>query len=1131
MSLKILMGGSGQGKTRRVLKEAIAYSKDNPKKNCYIIVPEQFSLEMQRKLVEIHPDHGYFNIDVLSFYRLAYRVFDECGFQPKDILEDLGVSLLLKKILTEHEEEFPFFKKTIRKMGFVDELKSMLMEFICYGVGWEQLEALDGSLEEHPVLASKCRELGEMFRYLEQEMSDRFMVAEQIPDVFCSLISQSGMLRDSVCFFDGFTGFTPIQLQCIRELLKVTEKVWITVTMEGRGTGFLRKKGKAEEDLFYFSEKTVDALMKICREAGVTAEEEEICHSLPPRFQNEELAFLEKHLFRPYRESYDKEVHHLHLSICRNPSMEAEYVLHKIEALVRRKGYRYRDFAVLAGNVEEYGSAFRRQAQILHMPLFEDTKRKVSYHSGVESIRALFHLAAMDYSYESVFRYLKSGMSDFSDEEIDVLENYVIGAGIRGYSMWKKPFTRRMQKMEENQAEILQQLREKLMGETEEVVLALRRKDGTVREKMTALYGQMCRLHYHEKLQALADEAEKRGDFVREKEYRQLFSLLVDLLDKLVGIFGKEAFSVEELAEIMDAGLDALGLGTAPLSGDQVILGDLKRTRLPDNKILFFVGMNEGKIPPVREEKGIIHDEEKKVLQELGISLSMPLSEQSLEDEFYMYLACSRPEEALYFTFSMQDNDGTALRPSSLLRKCGRLFPKWKERSYPGEEIRYYFNVEDSREYLMKELRRRKEGEPSTEVFRQLFQYWKEEDGRGEKLLHMWRQINGTAGKKRLPAEMMQEMFGKEIRGSVTRMELYAACPYQYYCMYGLELKEREEYRVRAVDLGNLFHEALEKFSKKVKSSEYSWKTIPEKVADEWVREALGISVEKGIQEVLQSTARNRYKLKIVERILRRTIRVLQIHLKNSQMEPDRFELHFGGVGKDRTVEFPLSRGNRMILEGFIDRVDIYEEEDKLYLRVIDYKSGAKTFDLSDLYYGLQMQLIVYLNVASEIYKREKKKEVIPAGMFYYHVKDPIINMEEEDAENQIKNFRMSGYANSEPEVLEKLEQNQSNFVSAQVRLTKAGVPYKNSRTMGTEDFYEAGEYMKRKMVKMGEELYDGNIEASPYKSEKRTACDYCPYAGVCGFDVRLEGFSYRDFAHMSPEDVLNEIQKEEEGE
>lgn len=1128
MSLRFIVGSTGQGKTTHITKEVIARSKECPHSNFYVIVPEQFSLEMQRNIVEEHPQHGFFNIDILSFYRLAYRVFDECQFQPKDILEDLGVSMILKKIVTEHEEEFPFFKRSIRKAGFIDELKSMLMELVCYEVSGQQLLDVSDQLKGQYDLELKCREMGRIFEYFMEEIKDCFMVSEQILDVLCDFVSSSTMLQDGIFYFDGFTGFTPVQLRFLKELLPVAKQINISITMPGEMAGFMEKD---PEELFFFSKKTERSLFRICQEAHCIMEEPFILQEeTGPRFlDSPEIAFLEQNIFRSVKKVYEQPLVDIHTVACRNPEMEADFVMHKIEQLVRTQKYRYRDFAILTGDTGSYVSAFQRKAELLHIPLFEDAKKKVSYHSGVETVRALFHLAEMDYSYESVFRYLKSGMSGLSDEETDFLENYVMSAGIRGYSMWKKPFVRKISQMDEEEAEQLQQLRIRFLQETEACFLSFRDKKQTVREQMTVLYETLCNLDYSEKLEQLAQLAEMEADYVKEKEYRQLFELILSLMDKIVSIFGEEILPIRELSEIIDAGLDALGLGVVPLSMDQVILGDLKRTRLPDIQILFIVGMNEGMIPPSLEDRGIISDEERQILQKCGITLALQLSERSLEDEFYMYLAFSKPKKKLFFTYSYQDNAGKSLRPSLLLKECKRLFRYWNEKHYPEEEKKYYFNVEDSKLFLLDELKKARTDPwevTKQKASRMLFSYWYQNEELRPVLERMWKQKDMKTEVCQLSAELTRKLFGRELKGSVTRLEKFAACPFQYYCIYGLELKEREEYKIRPVDLGNMFHNALESFSKRLKESEYTWKSIPEEVADRWIENTISESEDSNLKDVLESTARNHYKIQTVTRILKRTIRILKLHLKNSQMEPDRFELHFGRTDQLDSVHLPLKNGNRMQLEGFIDRVDVLEEEDQVLLRIIDYKSGAQEFDMNDLYHGLQMQLVIYMNVAAEVYGKETGKSVVPAGIFYYNLKDPIIKMDIADEEKVNKNFRMSGYANSSPEILEKLEDT-SDFISASVRLTKEGVPYKSSSVMDTDDFYRIRDYTRQKITEMGEEIYAGHLPASPYKNEKRTACDYCAYASVCGFDSKIQGFSYRDIRKKTAKEVLDDIRKQ----
>lgn len=1130
MALRLITGRSGQGKTEYLVQEVIRRSIEFPEEQYYVIVPEQFSLEMQRKMVKKHPRHGFFNIDVLSFHRLAYRIFAECNYQPKEILEDLGVSMVLRKILSESEKDFLYFKKSMKKPGFIDELKSMLMEFIGYGVSWQQIEEVTGQLSENKTLCNKCEEIGRVYERFEKAIEGRFMVTEQILDLAGEFTKQAPMLKDAVFYFDGFAGFTPVQMEFLKQLLQVAAQINVTVTIPE----FIPGQKGMPADLFYASKKTADSLVMLCRENMQEVEEIiTLREESAPRFIHApEIAFLEKNLFQNSRESYGKEPQQVHMIVCKNPDGEADYVMHKIEQLVRQKGYRYRDFAVLCGDVAEYASAFKRKASLLHIPVFEDMKKKMSYHSGVEAVRSLFHLAQMDYSYESVFRYLKSGMSDLMDEEADYLENYVLYAGIRGSSMWKKPFIRRLKNKEESMIKELHDLQRRFMEETEPFCEVLRNKDALVKDKMKALYDTMTKLSFEEKFLYCAQKAEDASDYVKATEYRQLYGLLISLIDKIVMIFGDEKMPVKELGEIMDAGLDALGLGVVPLSMDQVVLGDLKRTRLHEVKVLFITGLNDGKIPPDLEDRGLLSDDEKGVLKECGISLSQSLLEKSMEDEFYMYMAFSKPTAALYFSYSITDSDGKALRPSMLQKDLNHLFPKLLRKKYPEEEKRYYFNREDSREFLLEGLLKTKqESEHSNKnkAFLMLAKYWNASPQMKTDLERYGHYLENEYKEPKLSESLMESLYGKEISGSVTRLERFAACPYQYYCIYGLELKEREEYRIRPVDLGNLFHKALEAFSKKVRESEYSWKTIPEDVQSRYVSEALQSAMDENLNDVFYSSARNQYKIKTVERIMKRTIGVLKTHLKNSAFEPDRFELHFGKREKLKEAELSLKDGRKMFLQGTIDRVDICEEDDQILMRVIDYKSGAKKFEMEDFYYGLELQLIVYMNAAEEMYHKDTDKEVTPAGVFYYQLQDPIIKADYAEEESLLKNFRMSGMANSDGDILNKLESPDGEFLSMPVRMKKSGEPYKNSPVMGTQDFRYMGTYARKKAAEIGERIYKGEIHPRPYRNKKGTACDYCPFADVCGFDIKMPGYKYQSFESLSVEEVLEKIREEGE--
>lgn len=401
------------------------------------------------------------------------------------------------------------------------------------------------------------------------------------------------------------------------------------------------------------------------------------------------------------------------------------------------------------------------------------------------------------------------------------------------------------------------------MEETENFCSVMRDKEASVRDKIEVLYHTMVKLSFEEKLKNQAQKAEENSDFVKAAEYRQLYDLLLSLMDKIVMIFGEEKMAVKELAEIVDAGLDALGLGVVPLTMDQVVLGDLKRTRLHEVKVLFITGMNDGRIPPNIEDRGLLSDEEKEVLKNCGISLSQSLLEQSMEDEFYMYMAFAKPTDELYFSYSVTDSDGSALRPSLLQKNISQLFPKLKRKQYPEEERRYYFNLEDSREFLIESFLQAKtepEKVRKNRAFVMLAKYWLEQSEGRKELEKYGHWIENAYQEPELSEELLEQLYGKELSGSVTRLERFAACPYQYFCIYGLELREREEYKIRPIDLGNLFHKALECFSRKVKESEYSWKNIPDEVQEQYISEALHTAMDENLSDVFQSSSRNSTK-------------------------------------------------------------------------------------------------------------------------------------------------------------------------------------------------------------------------------------------------------------------------------
>ena len=1119
MPLRVITGTDARGKTQMIIREICSLPENI---HGYLIVPEQFGLEMQKELIEQHPKHGFFHLDVLSFHRLAFRIFEEQHFNPPQILEDLGISMLLRKILARHENDLVFFRRNLKKAGFIDELKSVLVEMIGYGIAPQMLHDAAMRLDQRPNLKEKCEELSMIYGWLLEETAGKYMITEQILHVAMDLMEKAAFLKDAVFYFDGFTGFTPVQLQFLSVLLKVAGQIHITVTIPSA-----KERKKGSEEVFVFSEKTISSLAGICKKTGTTITEVGLPEKSPK--PGGEIAFLAENVFSSHYKVNKNQPEHIHITVCQNPDGEIDYILHKIEEIVRKTGARYRDFAILCGDVKGYAQDVRRRAGILRMPVFEDNKRKINYQAGIEAVRSLFHLALANYSYESVFRYLKSGLSDMEDKDVDFLENYVLSSGIRGFSMWKKPFTHRLSGYDKEEQEKLQELRKMLVLETETFYIAVHRKRCNVREAMTALFETMRGLQIAQKYEQKAREAEALADYDKAVESRELYPQLLGLLDKIVSIFGDEEMETSILSEIVDEGLNTLDIGIAPLSMDQVIFGDLKRTRLPKVKVLFVAGANDGQIPPYPGDGGIICDDEKSILLDLGVEMSSGLFEQNLENEFYMYLALKQPSDELYFTYSQTDSTGAMQRPSSFLASCERIYPALRRIHFPKEAPRKYFNVDDSREFLMAGLNRQRIQEDYLEqdkAFALLLKYWTSTKEGAEEIRSYWNMSKNREDS--LPKDLVQELYGKKLSVSVTRLESFASCPYYFFCLYGLKLYSRELYEVTPIEMGNLFHRVMELYCNEVKKSGTRFALIPDNDRDRMLDKALDVAAKEQGAEVFGDSARNKHRLQMARRILLRTIEVLKNQLKDSDFEPDHFELSFGRASSQMQMDMDIDDNHRISFSGIIDRIDVCEEDNRLLTRLIDYKSGYKAFDLKEFYYGIQIQLVVYMNAVEKFYSSQSGKQVQTAGIFYYQIKDPIIASDHFDPEMNRKEFLLSGYASEESDILDHLEHGEDRFVSMSIRLKKDGTPFSNAKVLSQEQFELMGDYARKKMKEIGKAIYEGKIKAWPYLDKKKSACDYCPFSDVCGFVPGEEGCTYHRAQSLKTDEIFDLMRKED---
>ena len=1114
MSLQFIFGPSGSGKSYELYQSVIKESMEHPKQKFLVLVPEQFTMQTQKDLVAMHPRHGIMNIDVLSFGRLAYRVFEETGGGNLPVLDDEGKNLVLRKIAGDYEDQLSVLRGNMKKLGYISEVKSVISEFTQYDIGEEEIDQVMEAAGENSRLYFKLQDLKILYRGFREYLESRYITKEELLDVLSREVERSEMLKNSTVVLDGFTGFTPVQNRLLLELLKHCRKLCVTVTMDEREDPFTYRH---PYQLFALSKHMATGLTELARQAKTEILTPVYLYGQPVRrfLDNPSLAFLERNLFR-YRKNAGEaenicpgEDQAVGIHVARNPRAEAMAVAGQIRSLVRKEGYRYREIGVIVSDMSAYGDYLKQAFEVYEIPVFMDQKKSILLNPFVEYIRSLLSMAEQNFTAESVFRFLRTNLSGFTMEETDALENYVIGLGIKGYKRWQERWIRRLKDTAEEDLEVFNHCRVRLVEKVDGLLYVLKQRKKTVRDITMALYEFLVQEELQKKLKVQEEVFQEKGEQALAREYAQIYRIVIELFDKFVELLGEEPVSLKEYEKLLDAGLEEAKVGVIPPSPDQVVAGDMERTRLKDIKALFFVGANDVYLPGNLLRTGLLSERDRDRFSREKLSLSLGGKEKAYEQKFYLYMNLTKPSKRLEIFYSRVSSDGKSLRPSYLIQEIRRLYP---DLALQDEEAKG-FGEREWTEGLGLEAWIHGLGS----LGRGVDSAWMELH-RKSRVDPVWREKTDRlldAGFYRRPSDPLTEetarrLYGEKFEDSITRIERFSSCAFAHFLTYGLRLKERQEYDFQAVDLGNICHGALERFSGKLEKEEKDWTTLSENDRKAYIDESVEEAVTDYGNSVLYSSARNEYMIVRIKRMLERTVWALTRQLKAGDFRPSAYEMRFRG--------------------GKIDRIDTCVDGDKVYVKVVDYKTGKKAFDVTALYHGLQLQLMVYLDAAVGLEeKRHPGQEVIPAGVFYYRIEDPLVDKRqktedsgEEIQEDILKELKPDGVINCKDEVLAHLDRRmEGESLVVPVKYNKNGSLSKTSKAVSEEEFAVMMQHAVGKVKSVHEQILKGEVEPRPYRNGQETGCDYCGYRNICGFDTRLNGYEYRKIRKMSLEEAI----------
>lgn len=1090
MSLKFWLGGARSDKSNKMLEYVVGEAKKHPDMQYLVVAPDQFGLSAQRQLVMLSDNKGILNIDVLSFMRLVHRISDEVGYAKAGVtvLDDMGKSLLLQLLADGHKKELSVFADNVDKLGYISKIKSIISEFMQYGIKPEKVDEMIELAQGKGkgVLAGKLRDVSILYKEFVKYISDKYTTTEETLDMVASLIHNSDTIRNSVIIFDGFTGFTPVQLKLISTLMDFSKGIHVSLLLD-----------KKQEEIFDMSRQTINQLERMAVAKNIN-----ICDAY---ISQNEMPAPELFMFSG-----------------QNPESEVRVVADNINELIMKEGYRYRDIAIITGDIEGYRSVTERVFDRAGIPFFIDKTEPILLNPFIEFIRSLIDVFSDNYSYNSMFRFLKSGFTSIDSEDIDRLENYCLATGIKGKKQWHSRFIKPTQLVRDEEILRMEELRAKIISDTDKFAEDIwgeksenisSGKKATVREFAVSLYNRIVEADIEKKLKEMSEQFADAGNTVLAEEYKQIYVRVMNVLDELVMLIPDEKVDIKTFGSLVDAGFDGIRIGVAPQSMDYVQVGDLTRSRIGKVKAVFIIGANDGIIPKSASGGGIINEAERQFLIESdeNLVLAPTAREEVLTQRLYIYNAINKPDIRLYVSYAKVDLSGKSLMPSYIVRNIRKDYDK-KGYTKLIEKGNDYYSEKFAYSRLARLLSMVEGGKLTDEEWNnleELLQYFVHSDEykvRTRKLADYIISENRISENDKIGQAVAKAIYGSELVGSVTRLEMYANCAYQYFLKYGMKLKEREQYSFEARDIGVIFHEALSLYSNLLNKKGYTWTGISENESEQLMEEAVKTVIMQS-DTAIYSTSRNQYMEKRILRIMNRTAKVLSEQLKSGEFTPKYFEIGFTQLNSDESTNIALSSEESMRLIGRIDRIDTCEKDEGVYVKVIDYKSSQKEMDLSSVYEGSQLQLIVYLNAAVEN-ERNKGKNAIPAGVFYYHIDDPVIEINgktsEADVSDEImKKLRLSGLVNEDDggksiNLIDMHLDTSSKVIS----VTRTQKGFRSSKQIITgEDFKVLSEYVSCKIAEIGRNILAGNIEVPVPDGNNRLSepdCKYCSFKAVC---------------------------------
>lgn len=1116
--LHFILGRAGSGKTHFVREKVCQLAKDPAcTSRLMLLVPEQYSFETERAMLRRLGPKDVQRVEILSFRRLAEVLFQQYGNHSGRRLDDGGRGILMSLALEEIGDQLEVYHRYAHTAELVSMMLSVSTELKLCAISPEQFAAAGERVEDR-TLRAKMKDVGQLLSFYDSLVEQSFL--DPLDDLtrVREVIEEQQAFRDTIFFLDSFKGFTNQEFALLERMLVQGEEVFLALCMD--------TLEDSEHGMGLFSQlhRTADRIKRFARENHIPVAAPIL---LEPgrRFTGAALTHLEQQLFRPGNTEFLGEAQEVTLFSAASPYEEATFVASAIRRLVLEEGYRYRDFAVIARSLEQYRNDLDMALTQYQVPFFMDHPKKMDADPLMRLVLSAFQVLRSSFASDDLFTYLKTGLvSGLSPYDISRLENYVYIWNLSGRK-WLAPWTQHPRGFAEEftpedtaALEELNALRQTVAAPLEAFSRALDGQDGEGMSR--AVYELLLEVRADEGLLALCEHLKSCGQLALAEEQLRVWELLMSMLDQTAAVLRRKVLPAQRFAELLRLVMIAGDIATIPQGLDEISVGEAGRMRPDAPKVVFVLGAIQGEFPAVPAGGGAFCDRERQAMLALGLPLSDTLEDVALEERFLAYTALTSPSERLFVSWHTAHVTGSAKLPSVIVKEISSILPQASRLSARQLPKEFFANsLEAAFELAAREYR---VDSALSATLRELF------DSRPEfapKLAALERAC-GKAPVQFDDPEKAHALFGLGFHASATQIEQYHLCRFQYFCRYGLGVQERRPAELDALEYGSLMHHLLERMF-----GQYGHVLLA-KMEPAVMQGNIASCMEEYVEQKMGGAAEKNPWMRALLGRMADSAQVVIAHiaeeLSQSKFTPRGYEMTLKKGGDFPPLRVPLPEGGQVIVDGIIDRVDTFEENGRTYVRIVDYKTGKKEFRLSDVLYGLNLQMLIYLAALVE------QGDLQPAGILYMPAARPSVSALDGESGERVKKkaqeeLRMKGLLIEEPSLLEAMEQTgEGRYIP--VSRKKDG-SYSSSSVVSGAQMQEVLTYIRTLIVKMAGGLRQGCVSAEPLKGDY-DACAYCPYFAVCGHEEGDGGRMEPRYPRNRERDiVLEKIEREQEGE